>query len=555
MIAVASVDPAAASRSFSEAQWPTRRLPIALVLLMCVIALARNYAIVREFDWPGFDIEFREMAAAQTLLDEGFGPDSSYQGERIWYNPLPAGVAAIGSRVTGVPLHKFIVRVGPWLNLLAPLALFWLVAVLFDAWCGVAATAAFLFMTGTNLPFYYSATYSPWFAPENFGQAPFYVALLPLSRSFNAPSSGWRDAGIGALLGVIFLCHTAPALLFGGILLVLTAVEVLDRRAIKPAALRLGRVLGVALLVSAPFLLQIIGVYHLRVVNTLPSASPSGILDPNEFPVLAAKLMRLPVIAAALYAIRLAVRRDRAAVLLLAWIGLAGSFIGYRYISAAAQHVGLTLPSIVPAYHFLFYSMAWVSIAFGCFICEAAAWLARVRGWHREAVIMAAVLGLVAVHVPSYLQRDDFTVIRAQARQTAGRLSVAGYEWVRAYATSDDVFLCTDGASLFLVAPAGGRVVATDQYFSNPFVDWRTRDRDRAAMFHALRTHDFALFDQLAAGYHVRFIVAPGSRLDSLDGQDSDLEFRFVPSELPSDRFRKAFQAEDLTIFEVRRPS
>src|SRR6185436_16211129 len=193
VIAVASVDPAAASRSFSEAQWPTRRLPIALVLLMCVIALARNYAIVREFDWPGFDIEFREMAAAQTLLDEGFGPDSSYQGERIWYNPLPAGVAAIGSRVTGVPLHKFIVRVGPWLNLLAPLALFWLVAVLFDAWCGVAATAAFLFMTGTNLPFYYSATYSPWFAPENFGQAPFYVALLPLSRSFNAPSSGWRD--------------------------------------------------------------------------------------------------------------------------------------------------------------------------------------------------------------------------------------------------------------------------------------------------------------------------------------------------------------------------
>jgi len=522
---------------------------------MCAVALARNYTIVREFDWPGVDIEFREMAAAQTLLDEGFGPDSNYQGERLWYNPLPAGIAAIGSRVTGVPLRTFIVRAGPWLNLLAPLALFWLVAALVDAWSGVAAAAAFLFMTGTNLPFYYSATYSPWFAPENFGQALFYLTLLPLSRSFTAPPSVWRDMGIGALLGVIFLCHTAPALMIGGMLLVLTAVEVRDRRTIKPAALRLARVLGVALLVSAPFLAQIIGVYHLRVVNTLPSSSPSGVLDLNEFPVLAAKLARLPVIAAALYTVRLIARRDDTAVLLLSWIGVAGSFIAYKYISAVGQHAGLTLPSIVPAFHFLFYSMAWVSIAFGCFVRDAAAWFARARGWHREAVIVAAILGLIAVHVPSYLERDDFTVIREQARQTAASLSVAGYEWVRANATSDDVFLCTDGASLFLVAPAGRRVVATDPYFSNPFVDWRTRDRDRAAMFDALRTHDFALFDQLAARYKVRFIVAPGSRLDALDSQDSDLAFRFGPSELPSDRFRKAFQAEDLAIFEVRRPS
>jgi hypothetical protein len=55
----------------------------------------------------------------------------------------------------------------------------------------------------------------------------------------------------------------------------------------------------VALAVSLPFAFEILWRYHLKIVNELPSASPSNLLDLNELPSLA-RTIALPVAVAAL---------------------------------------------------------------------------------------------------------------------------------------------------------------------------------------------------------------------------------------------------------------
>jgi hypothetical protein len=83
------------------------------------------------------------------------------------------------------------------------------------------------------------------------------------------------------------------------------------------------------------------------------------------------------------------------------------------------------------------------------------------------------------------------------------------YAWIRSHTSPEDVFLCTDDQSLYVVSPAGRKVVATNRYFSSPYVDWVSRDKDRAEMYARLRQGDAVGFRSLAGRYDVGYIVLP----------------------------------------------
>src|SRR5262245_19876357 len=153
-------------------------LPRLLALGFLALAFAGNLAATRDLRWPTVDIRYREKASAQTSLDEGAGRDPAYLGESIWYNPLSGWIAAFVSTATGQPLHEVVPRLGPFLNLVAPIAFFVLVAALACEWTALIAVAAFLFLTANPFPFFMAASYSPWFAPENYGQGLLYLALV-----------------------------------------------------------------------------------------------------------------------------------------------------------------------------------------------------------------------------------------------------------------------------------------------------------------------------------------------------------------------------------------
>lgn len=540
-----------------------------LVVALGLLAFLQNQSIVRDIVWPGLDIQYRELAGAQTILDQGYGPDAVYAGERTWYNPMAIWLIAGLSRVSGAPPALLIARSGPYINLIAPAALFVLVTVLFDQFAALAAMAAFIFVVGTGFPFIYSATYSPWFAPENFAQAWLYLSLAFASVAFDRERSSLPAIAGGVLLGATFLTHAAPALV-GGVVWVILAVRESYRSTKRGEPLgRLILALGIAFLVSLPFTVQILGHYHLAIINRFPGQSPSDLLDLNELPSLASHLLALPVVlAVAALGYHAVGRRDRGTEVVLALLAAVLLFLAAHVARLLLERAGVTLPSVVPDYHFFFYLMAAVSIGVGLALRDLgrvfAAWL---RKPGEDASRLEPVGGLVtcgltvllvAGSYSHYRARVDFTGLRQDIVAANTRFPGDVVDWIRAHSKPEDVFLSTDDASLYIVSPAGRKVVATNRYFSNPYVDWVERDADRRTMFDRLAHSDAAGFWALARKYGVGFVVVSADRspewlrASGMTSHDLPVVDSEALGNLPG--FTLAFRSKRFDIVAVGRP-
>jgi len=170
----------------------------------------------------------------------------------------------------------------------------------------------------------------------------------------------------------------------------------------------------------------------------------------------------------------------------------------------------------------------------------------------------ALTVVLVGAAYPRYLKRQDFTDIRAEAADFNQRFPADVLDWIRAHTSPDDVFLCTDDASMYIVPPAGRKVVAINRYFSNPYVDWATRDRDRTQMFDQLKRRDIDGFRTLAAKYDVRFVLLTRDR-SPVWLRAAGLRPKDVPDIEPASlsslpEFTLVFESDRFAILAVRLP-
>jgi hypothetical protein len=480
------------------------------------LALFENLALTKGLTWPAFDIQYREMAAAQTLLDQGFGPDAAYLGESIWYNPLSSWIAAALSFASGRGPREVVPRIGPWVNLLAPVAFFALVTLLVDGWTALCALAAFLFVTANSFPFWQAASYSPWFAPENYAQGLLYLCLLGATVASRRERSLVAHAAVGLCLGFTFLAHTAPALV-AGVVLVLLALDRVRHGEGQAAAGQLAVALAAALAVSYPLVVHVVGRYHLRMVNHFPSQAPETLLDLNERAALLAALAKHSPLVLAVLALPGHLWRRRQSPegrVLLAWTLAVLMFLAYGDLKGVALKFGLTLPSVVPTFHFLFHSMTLVSVGFGVAVMALARRLSRLARDRAgltarpEAFAVALTLLVLLFTREAHVRRPDASVVRQQALDLASAIPADAVAWIRAHTPNDAVFLSTDEVSLYVVSPAGRKVVCTNRYFSSPYVDWARREQDRHRLFALLRDGDLERFDRLAETYDVDYVVA-----------------------------------------------
>ncbi|HEY7171213.1 MAG TPA: hypothetical protein VH417_10235 [Vicinamibacterales bacterium] len=502
------------------------RSAVALLLtaiVLAALAFGRNEAMVSDLEWPGLDTQYRELAAAQTMLDEGYGPDSAYRQERVWYNPMAPWVISGLTRLTGAAPRTIVARSGPWINLLAPAALFLIIALVFDLVTAVAGTAAFVFIIGAAFPFYYAATYSPWFGPENFGQALFYLGLLVALTAFEREFAIGRALVLGVALGLTFLTHTAPALVLGCCMVALAFWQGRTSGRWRDAAGTLFGALAVAFAVSLPFGIQILFHYRLKVVNAFPGLSPSDFLDLNELPHVIRATATLPALAGVVALVWRLGRRpsDRGTRLVLVWGGVVSVFLAAHVVAMLAERAGLNVPAIVPAFHFFYYLMPLVALGFGLAVRDLSAlaigWIGRRRGrwavaandWRSAVGAALATALIVGLYFPQYLRRPDFHEMRDRAARMNREMPAAAYDWIRTQTDPQAVFLCSDDLSLYVVSPAGRKVVATNRYFSSPYVAWEQRDRDRAEMFGRLAAGDLAGFRALAERYQVAYLMLP----------------------------------------------
>jgi hypothetical protein len=469
--------------------------------VLCAFALSKGIQTTGGLTWP-YDLDqFREIGMAQSILDGRYGTDHLYLGETVWYNPLTSTITAALAHFSGGPVSLVVTRAGAYLNLLAPISFYVLVLLLFERPTALAAGAAFLFAPIGDAPSWAAASYSPWLFSQNFAQGFFYLTLAAFSKTLRSTSSRWQFV-CGALLGLTFLGHTAPAVLLGAIMLVGSVANSLRRTPRSfGSILRANELRGllvifvVAFVASLPFTFSILFHYHLKIRNAVPGNWIYAPLARNNFPALMATYLSwfgLVALIGFIYTLVTGSNRQRR-VVLLTWLGVC------LLVLAVGELQQIISPDLqlffVPAHHFLFYFQALEDIFFGVGLVLACqvivhavvprilAALRRPTPFDRSqmaelATVAIAVACFVAIMLPSYFRRFDFTTARDQAIGFQERTEyLQAYRWILANTKPTDVFLSLTGdLDLSIVGPADRKTLVTCQpEFSNPYVDWKSR--------------------------------------------------------------------------------
>ena len=509
------------------------------VAALCLVALIKGLATVWDLSWP-CDVDlYRDIGFAQSILDGRFFADPLYLEEKSWYNPLVPSLIALVSAITSLPAHLAATRMGPFINLLAPVGFYIMASCFFGRRTGLASTLAYLFISPGGFPSWASATYSPWLFPSNFVQGLFFLGLAAYWRASRAYRPRWNMA-TGALLGVVFLGHTAPALILGCVVVLgslHTLVETWREDPGSPrrhgAVLSLATILATALVVSLPYAWPIVFHYGLNVLNNEPASwlwdkivifGVASFVGQNIS--LLSLLPALGLLAVALNPPRYTERR-----LLLYWLAIAGALFAYTYVWQLLKVVGVQVPRVVPGHHFLIYLKALEVLLLGRglvlvskYVLSLARYLAppldraisangeRARRVDRGLLYLVLAATLAAAW-PAYVDREDFNMERFKAKKISPQPgALQAYYWMLKSTEPTDVFLADDHHTLHLISAAGRKVVSTVAYFSNPFCDFKGRHKDRSRLFAAMQGGDVPTFKRLAHKRRLRYVLLDPSQ-------------------------------------------
>jgi hypothetical protein len=501
-----------------------------LVALALVLAVSLSaWHEVRNLEWPCESDLYRDLGAAQSILDGLPGTDPAFLGERSWYNPLVPAIVALESRLSGVPLHRAYTTFGAHLNVVSPLSFYLLAAVLFSRRIALASLTSFLFLGHLDQPSWLGATYSPWLWSCNLAQGFFYLALAASLVALRRRSR-LLALGAGLASGLTLLAHTAPALVLGISVAAVIGAAIAsstsssDRRATLVCAAIL---CGAGVVVSSPFWLPI-AVHGARIRNPAPLAWLAGELALDRGPdLLAREWAPRGVLAALGLAALVSFHRPPRAYAtwaILAW--LAAVVVGLAY--GFAQQL-VSLPPLLPSWHFLFYLQAAISILFGWGIASLLVLVSRVtddavraRGVTQatlslsKSVLAVVVLGgLVASRFNAYPKRRDIVENRRESKRFSNEPVLQVHRWALERARPEDVFLAEPEVSFFTAA-AGRKVVALNEIFSNPYVSVKRRGRDASTMLRALHDGDVRAFSKRSKEYSVKYVVLSAHEASTL---------------------------------------
>jgi len=564
-------------------KWVRTLFPAAVLMGLCALAGYHGHQASAQVQWPFFHDAWRDVGMAQSMLDGRYPEDHVLRGEAQWFNPLTAALVAGVSCITGQPAHTADARLGAYVNLLLPISLFLLATALFGPWVAMAAVAFFIGvkpLTHGWEMWDFTLTYSPWLWAPTFAQFLFCATWLLYWRA--ARCDRWRAYGVaGAAWGLTFLCHTAPAVITGCMLLLLSVWDAAGRwRADgRPAltttvAKRFLLPAGVAFVVGLPYTLPILWRYQFRLVR---KDFPSLVIPELELSYLPELLRQLatPVNAVALLGLALLLfgrnQRGIGRRILLSWLAVATAFLAWAYLGQLAQRRGIRLQQIVPAHHFLISLTAIRALLVGYGAVRALQagfaairWLlsrsprfrgarALSRAWDPCLAGTAATLVICLILFPDYAQRDQFVAMRDFGWHTKSfEDRIAACHWILENCSPDDVFLCDEQVAARIVGPAARKTVCTIDIFSNPYVPHKPRLRDKFALYEALQNRDEPAFRELAAKYSLTHVLARSAKtLDSEHHSIRELTIEDIEA-LALPFLDQAYSAHGLAIYRVR---
>lgn len=506
----------------------SRGIYIAVIGIMLGVAFYACYRTTYDLNWTSASDFDRDIAFIHGNLEGNFGKDPNYVGEWLWYNPLLFSIETFLVKITGLPVNVIVTRAGVYLNVLAPLAFLTMMWVFFDKKIATAGLLAFLFLSTNGIPGWSSATFSPWLYPVCFVQFIFYLNLIFFYLAFETRSFIWfLILGIG--LGFSFLGHLAPTLIAIGIVAEIMLFEFFrlyrlkDWGGMKKTGL-LASVSAIAfLIVASPLLYYIAGKYHMHYVNRRPFELEDnqtnifylgGILKRNFSPALIVSLVGL------WWFFRF-FQKPLLRKIILNWWVISG--ILYLYSSLVpfiSRNYGILLPGSVPAFHYFFYlkSLQSVFFPFGLIFLGKKLWTWLHRAWPGSWQVLngtgsnpffaAAILLIMVGDLPFYFKGEDFKLARKLAMGIAADTNkIAVYTFLLEHIPSDKVILCDQENSIFPVMASERKMVSGLSTFSNPFIDYNTREHDRTAMLNFLIHGAPASATQLFKKYQVNYIL------------------------------------------------
>ena len=165
-----------------------------------------------------------DISIAQSLEDGAYPEDPSLSGEVSWYNPLTGMLLASVRSLNGQSLMRIAVMAGPFVNILAPAAFYLLVALLFGHSAALAGLCLFLFGKEGTSPSHWTCAYTPWLLAPVYSTGLLFLTLALFKKALEKKTAGYFIMA-GLLLGITFLAHTAPAVIAGATMTLLTIVE------------------------------------------------------------------------------------------------------------------------------------------------------------------------------------------------------------------------------------------------------------------------------------------------------------------------------------------
>ncbi len=507
-----SASPSSASAPRSE-----RTVAVVVLVVVCTVACLTGVRATHDLNWPPGADASRDIANAEGLSTGRVPfPDPFYRGEIDWYNPLVPGTVAVAAAIFREPIPLVYARLGAYLNVLAPIALFVLLWRLFEPKAAALGVVAFVFLMSDG-PALFSATYSPWLLPIHTVQTLFYVTLAAIVGAWRARSVR-AFAAAGLLCGLTFLGHTAPFLLLSGVVCLdaLICVTRFPRQVVTHAAVFFGAAAAVSAVFWAPLAYRY--AFLVRSPDPMIWAPPEMALD-RFGPSVAALLVITPasliVAFGVLCLLRNMARPESRLIVLTAALAFAGVAAGYW--GEYEKGRGITPWTIVPAFHFVYYLGFVRAVAFGvggatlintCVRLLKGKVDSSLMNIIASASLLVVALVLIARDFDAYRARADFLAERASAeRMFEDPTELRLYRWIRTASRPSDVFLIDERSALSVVGAAGRKAVAVPNAFSNPYVDREARSEDRAEMQAALERGDCQAFRKTASKYDVAWVA------------------------------------------------
>lgn len=486
-------------------------LTLVVAVLLTIPAYLYGVRVLSGREWPTDPDLLRDAGSAQAILDGHFGKDPLYLGETAWYPPLMPLMLAGLSKILGVPVLHVAAKAGIHMNLL-PLGIFvfvlWRMFGRLAALCGLAG---FLYLANGRLPLWCDVGLDPDPFSISFFFAAFPLGLYFAHRLIQPGTRHHIAALAGLLLGITFLGHPSTAMmlciLFGSVMAVDLLRNVRARCPVMPTLMNSLLIFGIGAIGAWLLLHPLYEAYGMHSRNHHSTTwQHIELFFPNH-------LARTPwtLVLASVGLACILRRNDRTGPLILFATAIPFAlFIWSGVSSTLANAAGrIVIPSFVPAYHFHYHFKLMLCVLFAVGTAHTLRWaVARpaaqqfVRTGHAMRWMMLgggiALLGAIA------------TAMLLSIPQGKVRPYAATHAWLLQHTRPDDVILASNDVAMYLISPAGRKAVASDRFFSNPYVELASHAADRDSMFHHLSTGHLDEFMALAGRYDVRYVIPSG---------------------------------------------